>query len=119
MCAGLGAWTGMSGGRGPEPGRAWSQATHRWRRARGVDWNERRQGDRSRGASGLRPPTDGAGLADPATRRTTMRSGWLLPLLALVVMVAAPAPRGQGGARAEILRGGPDSVSGRLALSGE
>src|SRR2546427_13012659 len=42
-------------------------ATHRWRRPRGSCWNETRHGDRSRVAPGLRPPTDGAGLADFAT----------------------------------------------------
>src|SRR5439155_16162090 len=42
-------------------------ATHRWRRPRGPCWNETRHGDRSRVAPGLRPPTDGAGLADFAT----------------------------------------------------
>src|SRR5439155_16553558 len=105
--------------RGPEPGRAWSQATHGRRRARGVDWNERWQGNRSRGAPGLRPPTDGAGRAGPATRRTTMRSGWLLPLLALVVMVAAPARAEQGVTDTEILLGGSNSFSGPLAFTGE
>src|SRR5205807_1912768 len=114
----------------------------------GVDWNDRRQGDRSRGAPGLRPPTDGAGLAawtgmsggrgtgagarlvsghppmcaglaDPATRRTAMRSGWLLPLLALVVMVAAPARAEQGVTDTEILLGGSNSFSGPLAFTGE
>src|SRR5438128_8085373 len=42
-------------------------ATHRWRRPRGACWSEPRHGDRSRVAPGLRPPTDGAGLADFAT----------------------------------------------------
>src|SRR5256712_12467338 len=44
-------------------------ATHRWRRPRGPCWNETRHGDRSRVAPGLRPPTDGAGLADLGTVR--------------------------------------------------
>src|SRR5436305_9088337 len=67
----------------------------------------------------LRTPTDRAGLAAPATRRTTMRSRWRLPLLALVVLVAAPARAEQGVTDTEILLGGSNSFSGPLAFSGE
>ncbi len=48
-----------------------------------------------------------------------MRSGWLLPLLALVVMVAAPARAEQGVTDTEILLGGSNSFSGPLAFTGE
>ena len=48
-----------------------------------------------------------------------MRSGWLLPLLALVVMVAAPAHAEQGVTDTEILLGGSNSFSGPLAFTGE
>src|SRR5438445_13169651 len=51
---------------GTVPGRTRAQATHRGR-PRGARWNETRQAERSRVAPRLRPPTDGAGLADPAT----------------------------------------------------
>src|SRR5206468_7945491 len=59
------------------------------------------------------------GLAAPATRRTTMRSRWRLPLLALVVLVAAPARAEQGVTDTEILLGGSNSFSGPLAFRGE
>src|SRR2546428_12940269 len=48
-----------------------------------------------------------------------MRSGWLLPLLALVVMVAAPARAEQGVTDTEIPLGGSNSFSGPLAFTGE
>src|SRR5437879_12415525 len=48
-----------------------------------------------------------------------MRSGWLLPLLALVVTVAAPARAEQGVTDTEILLGGSNSFSGPLAFTGE
>jgi len=48
-----------------------------------------------------------------------MRSRWRLPLLALVVLVAAPARAEQGVTDTEILLGGSNSFSGPLAFSGE